>query len=69
MSEAQNDHSQHTSAERAEVLVDQMGERLGHFLSIAGHQLRKATARAREEAEDIWAEAQSIRRGEHPPTA
>ena len=68
MSETQNGQSQRTSAERAEVLVDRMGEQLGHFLSMAGHRLRKATARAREEAEDIWAEAQAIRRGEHPPT-
>jgi hypothetical protein len=69
MSEATNGQDQRPPAERAEVLVDRMGERFGHFLSIAGHQLRKATARAREEAEDIWAEAQMIRRGEHPPTA
>jgi hypothetical protein len=65
MSEPQNTHSQTTPAERAEVLVDQLGTRLGHFLSIAGYQVRKATARAREEAEDIWAEAQAIRRRDH----
>lgn len=69
MSEAKQGPEQGTPAERAEVLVDRLGERLGHFLSIAGYQLRKATARAREEAEDIWAEAQAIRRGEHPPRA
>ena len=68
MSEAQNGQSQPKPAERAEVLVDQMGERLGRFLSVAGYQVRKATARAREEAEDIWAEAQAIRRGDHSPT-
>ncbi len=50
---------------RAEELVDRLGERLGRFFGASGHQLRKATARAREEAEDIWAEAQAIRRREH----
>jgi hypothetical protein len=50
--------------ERAEALVERMGERLGRFLSASGYQLRKAAARAREEAEDIWAEAQTIRRKE-----
>lgn len=68
MSEPQNTQSQSPPAERAEVLVDQVGARLGHFLSAAGYQVRKATARAREEAEDIWAEAQAIRRGDHSPT-
>ena len=68
MSKTQNGQSQSKPAERAEVLVDQFGERLGHFLSVAGYQVRKATARAREEAEDIWAEAQAIRRGDHSPS-
>ena len=69
MIELQHGQSQPKPAERAEVLVDQMGARLGHFLSVAGYQVRKATARAREEAEDIWAEAQAIRRGDHSPTS
>lgn len=44
---------------RAEDLVDQAGARVGHFLNTAGREARKALARAREEAEDIWAEAQA----------
>lgn len=39
-----------------------MGERVGQALSHAGHFAQKAAARAREEAEDIWAEAQHLRR-------
>lgn len=66
MSEPQHEHPQGTPAARAEILVDQWGERVGKFLSGAGYQLRKAAARAREEAEDIWAEAQTIRHNEHP---
>ncbi len=50
---------------RAEEMVDQMGERLGQFLSQAGRYAQKAMARAREEAEDIWAEAQEMRRNGH----
>lgn len=47
---------------RAEELVDDAGERIGHFASLVGGQLLRIAARAREEAEDIWVEAQSIRR-------
>jgi len=65
MSKVHNNGQMPPAMERAEVLVDRLGVQLGHYLTIAGHQLRKAAALAREEAEDIWAEAQSIRRGEH----
>ena len=47
--------------ERAEDLVDHLGQRLGHFFALAGFQIQKAAARIREEGEDIWAEAQNIR--------
>jgi len=47
--------------ERSEELVDQAVQRLSHFALLAGFQMQKATARLREEAEDIWAEAQNIR--------
>jgi hypothetical protein len=48
--------------ERAEEMLDHAGEQVGRFAATASHQLRKLAARAREEAEDIWAEAQSKRR-------
>lgn len=44
-------------AQRAEQVLEEWGGRVGSLLA-------SAAARAREEAEDIWAEAQSIRRGE-----
>jgi hypothetical protein len=50
--------------QRAEELVDQIGERIGHYATVFGHGLLRFAARAREEAEDIWAEAQNIRRGQ-----
>jgi hypothetical protein len=53
--------------ERAEELADRLGERISHYASLVGFKLMQFAARAREEAEDIWAEAQSLRRGEQPP--
>jgi hypothetical protein len=44
-------------AKPPEDRLEDWGRRVGRFLA-------SAAARAREEAEDIWAEAQSIRRGE-----
>ena len=53
---------------KAGQLVDQWGQRISHYTAIAGLQVRRAVARAREEAEDIWAEAQSIsRQNDHEP--
>ena len=51
-----------SATERAEATVDRLGERIGVLAAIAGFQLRRLAARAREEAEDVWAEAQSVRR-------
>lgn len=47
--------------ERAEKLVDAMGQRLSLFAAFVGFQMQKAAARVREEAEDVWAEVQNIR--------
>ena len=53
--------------QRAEELVDRMGERFAYYAAFLGAKIREFAARLREEAEDIWAEAQSLRRGEQPP--
>jgi hypothetical protein len=47
--------------QRAEGLVDSMGQRLALLTSMAGLQLQKMAAFAREGAEDIWVEAQHMR--------
>jgi hypothetical protein len=47
--------------ERSEELVDRAAQRLSQYALRAGYQIQKATARLREEAEDMWAEAQNIR--------
>lgn len=54
------------AAAKAEELVEGMTQRLGLFAARAGLQIQKATARMREGAEDVWVEAQSIRKdGRH----
>ena len=47
--------------QRSEELVNRMVQRLSFYAAMAGYQVQKAAARAREEAEDMWAEAQNIR--------
>jgi hypothetical protein len=47
--------------ERAEAVLDEWGNKIGRSASLAGQQLRRMAARAREEAEDILAEAQHLR--------
>ncbi|MBO0778109.1 MAG: hypothetical protein J2P37_04705 [Ktedonobacteraceae bacterium] len=52
---------------RAEYLVDQVEGTAGLLATAIGFRLRRATARLREEAEDMWAEAQSLReQSKHP---
>ncbi len=62
---AANGHAQATSQEerlrRAEEMVDRIAERVRHFVSVAGREVLRLGARAREEAEDMWAEARLIR--------
>lgn len=44
--------------ERAEALVDQLGQRVSHWSMASNLRVQKATARLRENAEDLWVEAQ-----------
>ncbi len=52
--------------ERAEHMVEHLGERVGQTVTRVTSQLSRWAARAREELEDIVAEAQSLRRGDPP---
>jgi pyruvate/2-oxoglutarate dehydrogenase complex dihydrolipoamide acyltransferase (E2) component len=61
MTEDQGDRSGRAATARAEELVDRMGESVGHLASLAGWRILRAAAFVREEAEDVWAEAQSVR--------
>lgn len=58
---AQAEESGQLATQKAEQMVDRTGQRINHFTAVSGLQVQKATARLREEAEDIWAEVQSIR--------
>ena len=49
------------ATEKAEVLVDRVGQRMNRVASLSSLYVLKTTAYLREEAEDMWAEAQSIR--------
>ena len=60
--EAGDERSDRPATERAEELADRMGQRFGRVAGQVGLRLRRMTALAGEEAEDVWAEAQSIRR-------
>jgi pyruvate/2-oxoglutarate dehydrogenase complex dihydrolipoamide acyltransferase (E2) component len=62
MSEDRDGGSDRPATERAEELVDRLLQEAGHLLSVAAVNLLKGASLAREEAEDIWAEAQNLRR-------
>jgi hypothetical protein len=68
--QGRNDQATQQAAEdrirRAEEMVDRIGMRVGELTAAFGHQLLRFGARVREEAEDIWAEAQNLRRGPRP---
>ncbi len=49
---------------RAEQIVDRFAERVAGFTSTWGRRVLWLGARIKEEAEDMWAEAQSIRHGD-----
>ena len=64
MTEDQGGRPSRPATERAEELVDRVGESFGHLASLAGLRMLKIAAFVREEAEDVWAEAQSVRRAQ-----
>ncbi len=67
MSESSDTMAPRPATERAAAAVDQAGERVGRWAAVIGQRLRVVTARAREEGEDILAEARSMsRRAERP---
>ncbi|GAC1345798.1 MAG: hypothetical protein NVSMB27_08390 [Ktedonobacteraceae bacterium] len=63
---AQAEASGQPVTHKAEQMVDQMGQRVNHFTATTSLEVQKATARLREEAEDMWAEAQNIRHKNGP---
>jgi len=51
-----------TEKMRAEELVDRWAHRISTTAAITGWQTQRIVARMREEAEDIWAEAQDLQK-------
>ncbi len=66
MSEAPGEGPDRSATERADQIVDRMAQGIGRFTALAGLRIRKVAALTREEAEDMWAEAQSIRQRQSP---
>jgi hypothetical protein len=59
--ESDADEARRQAMQRAEELADRLGEQVGQYVAAFGHSVLKWVSRAREEAEDIWAEAEAIR--------
>jgi hypothetical protein len=55
-----------SNADRAEQIADEFTARCAAVTSSCMRKVAWLTARAREVAEDMWAEAQSIRRKDEP---
>ena len=64
MSEDQGQGSRRPATERADELLNRAGWTAGLFASMIGMRLARIAAFAREEAEDLWAEAQNIRQAD-----
>ena len=58
-----NEPATKSEFERAEAIADKIGETVAALALDWGRKLLYAGAVVRESVEDIWAEAQSIRRG------
>ncbi|MBA2443538.1 MAG: E3 binding domain-containing protein [Rubrobacter sp.] len=57
------DEEPRSATERADELLDRTGQTVGAFASLAGHHVARIASFAREEVEDLWAEAQTVRAG------
>jgi len=60
--EVRESATERPATERAEELVDRAARGAGYLVSFVGLRLLRGASLAREEAEDIWAEAQNLRR-------
>ena len=62
MTEGRDQDSRRPAMERADELLNRAGWVAGMVGSMVGMRLARIAAYAREEAEDLWAEAQTMRR-------
>lgn len=61
MGETPDETPERPATERAEEVVDRLAQGIGRFAALASLRVLKVAALVREEAEDMWAEAQNIR--------
>ena len=61
MNEGRSEGSGPSATERAEEQLNRWGQTLGRVASMVGMRVARVAAFAREEAEDMWAEAQDMR--------
>ncbi|HEX7737495.1 MAG TPA: hypothetical protein VF458_21785 [Ktedonobacteraceae bacterium] len=71
VSSAQSSHTNRHALERAEEIVNQMGERVTRATLGGNLSIQRAVARLREDVEDMWVEARETRqewrdKREHP---
>lgn len=61
---SENQNSRQPQTQRAEEWLDKAGQTVGIFASLAGLRIARVAAFAREEFEDMWAEAQTLRQSQ-----
>ncbi len=66
LAQVESQEANKQAVQKAEKVVDNMGQRVTIGVSLVSLQFQRATARVREEAEDMWAEAQYIRQQNSP---
>jgi hypothetical protein len=59
-SATQHDQASRLTLQRAEVLVGQFGQRISHWALGGNLSMQRTVARLREDAEDMWMEAQEM---------
>jgi hypothetical protein len=64
--QAPGEGQQRPHVERAEEIVDRVAAKVAETTSVWGRKLLRFASRVKESAQDFWAEAQSIRRGDQP---
>ena len=62
---AQAEEPNQPATKKAEDMVDYLAQRLSSLTATVKLNFQRTTARVREDAEDIWAEAQTIRQHMH----
>jgi hypothetical protein len=61
-----DEHDDRSGLEQAEELVDNLAARVSSLVGAWGRKFLRFTARARESAQDFWAEVQDFRHGKKP---